>query len=186
VEFDGKEFVFYDPGEVHKAVLSNNPYVESLRYLKNFKGFGGEKEVQHRWGSNERFVSVAHLLTKGAVTGPVDYCFGILDTVSQADTRWSLVYDPRDLCIYLKFHMCPHRQEIHLNEFLGLSRYASMGAQIDSCQERDHMTLRLIRKKENQELMESVFGQLKSEMDFRAKASLMGRMISYSKAHIHQ
>ncbi len=43
-------------------VLSNNPYVKAMRYLGFFKGYGGEMEVLHRQGSQERFVSCVHLL----------------------------------------------------------------------------------------------------------------------------
>lgn len=185
MEFDGKEFVFYPPVEPCKAVLSNNPYEESLRYLMNFRGFGGSQEVQHRSGSNERFVSVAHLLSKGAGTDPVNSCFGILETVSQPDTRWSLVYDPRSLCVYLKFHECPNRQVIHLDDYINRCGDPSLGAEIGACEGTGTIYPKIIRKEENQELMESVFRQLNLELDLRSNKVLIDRMIAYSKAHIH-
>jgi hypothetical protein len=124
------------------------------------------------------------MLTRGAGTGSVDYCFGILDTVSQPDTRWSLVYDPRSLCIYLKFHSCSHRQEIHLDEYLDRPGDLSLGAEMGTCKGRDIIHLRVIRKEENRGLLETVFQQLQSELDLRDKTPLIDRMIDYSSAHI--
>lgn len=184
MEFDGGAFVFYHPDQPHQAVLSNNPYQESLRYLGHFEGFGGMMEVKHRGGSNERFVSVAHLLSKGAGTGPVDYCFGILDTVSQPDTRWSLVYDPQSLCIYLKFQSCSHRQEIHLDEYLDRPGDLSLGTEMGTHKGMDTIHLGVIRKEENRGLMETVFQQLQGELDLRGKTAMIERMIGYSSAHI--
>jgi len=116
-------FELVDPCSFGIPVLSNNAYKESLRYLSMFQGFGGELPVQHRPGSNERFVSVADLLRKegsdkDSWKNPVHRAFSILDTVSQEDTRWSLVYEPRELCVYLKFHSCTYIQKFSLLHIL--------------------------------------------------------------------
>jgi len=87
-------------------VLSNNPYVEAMRYLGFFKGYGGEMEVQHRQGSQERFVSCVHLLNdKYVATDPVSYAFDLLDTVRQRDTQWQFVYDIADLKVICHIHI---------------------------------------------------------------------------------
>jgi len=44
-EFNGSDFDIYFPGKTGFPVLSNNKYNESLKYLTNFKGFGGNLPV---------------------------------------------------------------------------------------------------------------------------------------------
>lgn len=94
-------------------VLSNNPYEKAMRYLGFFKGYGGEMEVQHRPGSQERFVSCVHLL-EGQYAGidPVSYAFDLLDTVRQHDTQWQFIYDIGDRRIICYTHVNSEPYEI--------------------------------------------------------------------------
>ena len=98
--------------EIHRGdelpypVLSNNPYKNSLRYLSFFEGYGGDLNVEHRSGSQERFVSAVWYLDQYKNEAPLEYVFKILETVKQADTRWQFLYDPRKLEIEIKTHDC--------------------------------------------------------------------------------
>ena len=79
-------------------VLSNNPYRNALRYLGFFEGYGGDMSVQHRPGSQERFVSCVDLLGMDhPMIDPVTYAFDLLDRVRQDDTQWQFVYDVNNL-----------------------------------------------------------------------------------------
>lgn len=184
MEYDGRAFVFRNPDKDGYPVLSNNPYTESLRYMKNFKGFGGKMNVQHRPGSNERFVSTAFMLSKTHTGSPVDRCFEILDTVSQPDTRWSLVYDATKLTIYLEFHACSQRQVIQLEEILSFPADLTHGVEVNKCQEMDPAVFSTIEKEENSDLMETVFTRLEGLMDLKHKGPLLRSMISYSNSYI--
>ena len=86
-------------------VLSNNPYLQALRYLGFYAGYGGDMEVMHRQGSQERFVSCVHLLNSdNDVVLPIDFALDLLETVKQNDTRWQFVYDLDNLTITYKTH----------------------------------------------------------------------------------
>ena len=97
--------VIHHGDELPYPVLSNNPYEKAMRYLGFFEGYGGEMEVLHRSGSQERFVSCVHLLNKkDALAPPASYALDLLDTVKQKDTRWQFIYDMTGKKIRYKTH----------------------------------------------------------------------------------
>ena len=87
---------FYEGEEIEYLVLSNNHYENSIKYIKNFQGFGGNLSIPKTNTSNDRFVKTALLLNKledHEKLSKVDYAFQILDSVKQDDTQWSIVYN---------------------------------------------------------------------------------------------
>ena len=184
MEFDGTQFRYYQPDESGYPVLSNNLYPESLRYLQNFQGFGGEQEVQHRPGSNERFVSVASMLSEGKTNDPVRRSFEILDSVAQSDTRWSIVYDAARLTINLKFHSCSDTAEICLDKVLVSADRSTQGADVSHCMQTNPDSFRAISVKENSELIYKVFNHLGEELDLSHRREIFNRLISYSNQYI--
>ena len=94
VEFhDGRSYI-YNGSSLPHPVLSNNHYENSLDYLGNFRGFGGNMEIRQDRSSNGRFVTVASMLKSLEPSYTIgETAFGILDSVSQADTQWSIVYN---------------------------------------------------------------------------------------------
>jgi choloylglycine hydrolase len=93
--------VVYRDSNLPYPVLSNNPYQKALRYLGFFEGYGGDMSIQHRPGSQERFVSCVDLLNNDHdLVDPVDYAFDLLDRVRQNDTQWQFVYDIQAQTIY--------------------------------------------------------------------------------------
>jgi len=100
VEFhDGKTFI-YNGSDLPYPVLSNNHYENSLDYLGNFRGFGGDLEIRPDKSSNGRFVKVATMLENLEPKNSAwEKAFEILDSVSQEDTQWSIVYNITDRTI---------------------------------------------------------------------------------------
>ncbi len=102
IEFiDGKMKVFTG-SELPVRVLSNNTYENSLRYLNRHQGFGGKIAVQHLTGSQERFLWAAGLIKnyrRIRNRSLAAYGHTILDDVRQADTRWSILYQPSAMAI---------------------------------------------------------------------------------------
>lgn len=184
LEFDGKQFTFYHTGETGIPVLSNNPYMESIRYLKMYQGFGGDLLVQHRSGSNERFVSAASMLQACKTGSPIISSFAILDTVSQADTRWSIVYDATSLTIYFKFHNCPEMQQIGLKQVLALDPFATLGTHVSDCTILFPQSWKPVSPEENRELINRVALALEGEMDLDSRKELFHHMASYGKQYI--
>lgn len=108
--------IYYE-NELPYKTLSNNNYKESIRYLGFFEGYGGTMEILHRPGSQERFVSAVSMLDDfKSESDPMNYCFTILNTVKQEDTRWQFVYDPYDLKIHCKTHDSSKTFEIGFKE----------------------------------------------------------------------
>jgi choloylglycine hydrolase len=160
LEFDGTKFNFYHPEKTGIRVLSNNNYSESLKYIENFEGFGGKLPVINRKGSNERFVSVANMLVNYKNQHPADYCFAILDSVKQDDTKWSIVYDITNLRIEFRFHSCSETKVFDFRDVLNLNPFADMGGDIASCNFIDLKGIRHVSKEENTRLINAAFFEL--------------------------
>lgn len=184
MEFNGSRFNFYNSSETGFPILSNNLYRESIRYVKNFQGFGGDLEVHHRPGSNERFVSVASMLSECDRAAPVKSSFAILDTVSQMDTRWSIVYDATNLTIHLRFHDCPELQEISLKQLLAMEGHSTFGADVSDCNLQAPHSFRSITSEENQDMINRVVARLSQEMDLHFKKELLDGLVCYSNQFI--
>lgn len=184
MEFDGSQFTFHHSGETGIPVLSNNLYRESIRYLKKFKGFGGDLAIQHRSGSNERFVSAASMLQAGKDETTISRSFAILDTVSQADTKWSIIYDATSLTIYLKFHKCAGMQQIKLKQVLALDPHTTLGVRVSDCKLLFPQSWKPFSPEENRELINRVVMALEGEMDLVSREELFDRMLRYSKGYI--
>jgi choloylglycine hydrolase len=109
--------VIYRDSDLPYPVLSNNPYQKALRYLGFFEGYGGDMSIQHRSGSQERFVSCVDLLNNDQdLVDPVDYAFDLLDRVRQDDTQWQFVYDIQALRIYCHTKSSDRLFEISFND----------------------------------------------------------------------
>jgi choloylglycine hydrolase len=104
VEFIKGRPVSYSGDSLPFAVLSNDTYEQSLRYLKLHQGFGGERVVSAGPESGERFVRAATALREYQSLGQrplLDHAFVILKSVAQEDTQWSIVYNiPRRLVFF--------------------------------------------------------------------------------------
>jgi len=103
VEFYNNKTYVYNGANLPYPILSNNHYENSLNYLVNFTGFGGDMEVRPDNTSNERFVKAATMLKmEEGKNISRKRTFEILDYVSQKDTQWSIVYDISDKSIHFK------------------------------------------------------------------------------------
>jgi len=103
VEFYNGRRYLYNGENLPYPILTNNHYENSLKYLSNFKGFGGNMEVRSENTSNERFVKVASMLKIGKTKDTSEeFAFNILDYVSQKDTQWSIIYNISNKSIQFK------------------------------------------------------------------------------------
>lgn len=118
IEYYGNKVHVYEGRELPYAVLSNNHYDNSLAYLENFKGFGGNMTLARENTSGERFARAAALTEKLRDTDktpvPAD-AFGILDSVRQEDTQWSIVYDIMAMEIHVRTSACGDVQVVDVN-----------------------------------------------------------------------
>ncbi len=146
--------ILHDDELPHKA-LSNNKYEEALRYLGFFEGYGGDMKIQHRSGSQERFVSTVYMLDKySADKQPAKYCFDILNIVRQTDTRWQFVYDVNDLQIKYSTQDIPEKfsisfeglKKIKHNKF-AISLFGNKHKQVKMTSDRNNEQLKIIQNR---------------------------------------
>lgn len=109
IEFLNGKMVYYTHETLPIKALANSTYAESMAYLEKFKGFGGSRDILFGSQSLDRFVRAANMLKKydpKAQTSPVDYGFDILANVANPTaswgTKWSIVYDIRNLKVYFR------------------------------------------------------------------------------------
>jgi len=159
VEFSGSDFSFYNPDTTNIPILSNNQYKESLKYLKNFDGFGDDLPVLNRPGSKERFVSVANMLVEKQNKSSIDFAFQILDTVKQSDTKWSLVYVIKNLKVYFKLCNCNEVKVFDFKNLLKNQTLLGFGGNLLNCNFLNNNGFYHVNAEENQKLLEKVVFQ---------------------------
>lgn len=156
-EFNGVDFDISFSEKTGLPVLSNNNYNESLKYLTNFQGFGGSLPIKNRKGSNERFVSVANLLNQYKNQHPIAYSYQILDTVKQEDTKWSLVYDIKNLSVSFKFHSCEAVKVFKFKNLVNMENISGLGGNLVDCKLTGNDGLNTVSIEENTFLIQNVF-----------------------------
>ncbi len=106
IEFLGGGMVVHRGDTLPVPALTNSTYDESIDYLQQHAGFGGDLPIPQSNGSLDRFVRVADRLQNYGpqVSAPlVDHAFSALGSVAQGSfTRWTIVYDVSARTIYFK------------------------------------------------------------------------------------
>ncbi len=118
IEFlDGKMIVHTGEG-LPVSALANDTYKNGMRYLKDFSGFGGTKDIPVSSAPLDRFVNAAVALQEFSGEDLIDYSFKILERVKQEDssTQWSIVYDLNNLEVYFKTRNNPELRKFSLQE----------------------------------------------------------------------
>lgn len=121
IEFIDGKTVFHTADDLPVEVLANSTYDESLEYLRKHKDFGGTKEIPSSISSLSRFVRAAYMVRQysdSQAENIVDYAFDILESVSQKKgTKWSIVYDIKNLTIHFKTYDMPRIKTVNLKDF---------------------------------------------------------------------
>jgi hypothetical protein len=104
------------PDMLAKA-LANNTYAASATYLAGFTGFGGAADMPTSTSSLDRFVRASMLAKTTAGTSIPDSAFAILDSVSQSNTVWSIVYALKDGKVHFRTKAVPKVKSVELATF---------------------------------------------------------------------
>ncbi|MBZ0204552.1 MAG: linear amide C-N hydrolase [Ignavibacteria bacterium] len=106
IEFLDGKLVFHKKETMPYQALTNDTYQKSLDNLKRYQGFGGTEVLDNSNVSLERFAKTCTLMRKynpNSGKKAVEYGFEILDEVSAGSyTKWSIVYDIKNLKMYFK------------------------------------------------------------------------------------
>jgi len=124
VEYLAGQLVTHQDSTLPVAVLANDPYDDSLAYLRTIAGFGGRQPIPSGIGSLERVARAASMIrTTPSPADPVERALTILDSVRQPGyTRWSVVYDSAAGTIYYRTDQNPDVRYVSLASFdLGCS-----------------------------------------------------------------
>lgn len=110
IEWIDGERVVYQGNELLAKALTNSNYRQSLAYLKQHQGFGGESPAKESRASLDRFVR-ASLASKRAAESDrwtVEQAFVDLAGAAQGmRTKWSIVYDVRNRRVQFKTKSSP-------------------------------------------------------------------------------
>ncbi|MFC0877576.1 linear amide C-N hydrolase [Saccharicrinis sp. FJH2] len=96
IEFLNGKFVVVKGKDFSIPVCSNIPYYQSLITTKEYKPFGGDKEIPERWDNIPDIIAIANamILDYRSSYNPIDYSFEILKAIGSEDkTQWSIVFD---------------------------------------------------------------------------------------------
>ena len=161
--------------------LTNNSYQNSLKYLRHYKGFGGQRTVSNGTESQERFVRAATLIKIGNKLKEND-AFNILNSVKQADTQWSIVYNLSAKEIHFKTQQIATIRLISLHDFnFENSDEIGIITTHDTTKIKQQFEKYSIDK--NIQLVRTVFGKLikAGEITEDIAAGIQGRIVDYVK-----
>jgi choloylglycine hydrolase len=96
------ELVAHAYGEAPIKVLANTRY---------------DYCVEHGNDPSGRFGKAAEMLKAYSTENPIDYMFSILKNVSQASTKWSLVFDSKSRTLYYRTARNPEIRYVSLTGF---------------------------------------------------------------------
>lgn len=102
-------------------VLTNDIYTDSVEFLNQHEGFGGDQPLPDNTRSLARFARAAQMMQKGSVETlqeAIHYGFEILAQVAQSDyTMWRIVYDAVGGKIYFRTLSNPNIRSIDVSAF---------------------------------------------------------------------
>lgn len=118
IEFIDGKMVVHQGAELAFPVLTNTPYKDALKEVKDDKSAKGT----FRDNSVQRFATACRMVQQYQVNDikeePVDYAFNILKSVSQKTyTKWSIVYDITNKQIYFIANGNTQRKNLSLRNF---------------------------------------------------------------------
>jgi penicillin V acylase-like amidase (Ntn superfamily) len=96
VEFVDGQMVVKDSSEMPAKTLANSTYDESVDYLRNFIGFGGNRPTPTSNVSLDRFARASIMANDYAPeqsTDAVSHAFEILQSVYTVQSKWQAVYE---------------------------------------------------------------------------------------------
>ncbi|MGB7842602.1 MAG: linear amide C-N hydrolase [Salinimicrobium sp.] len=175
IEFIGGKMVVHRGESLPVKALANDSYEDSMQYLQNFSGFGGNKEIPVSTAPLDRFVNAAAGLKEFLGGDPIDYAFDILDRVRQNDstTQWSIVYDLNNSEVYFETQKNRETRTLSLSEIDFDCDSPARFVDIDAVPVDGKLQLRAVSSQENEALINRVW----DEVEFLAPLPLEVRKL---------
>ena len=106
IEFINGKTIIHKNDNIPVKLLCNNQYSNDLDTLKLYKGFGGNRDIDLTNKSEKnRIVSGAEMLQfnkHNPAESDVNYAFDILKQLDFGITKWSIVYDVKNMKMYYR------------------------------------------------------------------------------------
>jgi penicillin V acylase-like amidase (Ntn superfamily) len=122
VEFIDGRMASHTGKDLPHKLITNDTCDTSLAFLAQHEGFGGIRPIrQGSQNSLDRFAIAADRLKAyqpdGSSQSAIEYAFGTLAAVRQGQaTKWSIVYDLKDLEIHYKTERCKETRIVRLKD----------------------------------------------------------------------
>jgi len=122
VEFIGGKMVSHTGEQLPHKLITNDTCDSSLAFLAQHEGFGGTKAIRRgSHASLDRFVVATERLRayrpEDSKQSPIQYAFDTLAAVRQGSaTKWSIVYDLKNLEFHYKTERCPQARTVRLKD----------------------------------------------------------------------
>ncbi|MBN2185016.1 MAG: linear amide C-N hydrolase [Candidatus Krumholzibacteriota bacterium] len=184
IEFIDREIRTYSGEQMIVPVLTNNSYENSLGYLHDHKGFGGEIIVSGGPESPVRFVRAATLI-KEYLHRPdqsiVNSAFFILESVKQTDTQWSIAYNITDREIQFRTIDSQVIRSISLKEY-GFEEGEMISPISSGGNEGAEPGFEKYSDRENDRMLKTVFEKLskKGELSEASAEAFLDRLLDYN------
>jgi choloylglycine hydrolase len=118
IEFLDGKMVVSTGDSMPAPTLTNSTYQDSVGYLEQFQGFGGDLTIPDTTGSLDRFVIASALSVEKAGGTIPDAAFTITDSVSQGDfSKWNIVYDLETRTAHFRTLASPAVKTVSLADF---------------------------------------------------------------------
>ena len=116
-EYLDGELVLTSGADLVVPTLTNDTYAESVAYLAEHVGFGGELPIPTSQSSLDRFVR-ASALARAEVAGDLQAAaFSVLDSVYNDSSQWNLVYLPGQSRVAFRTRARPEIRTVDLSDF---------------------------------------------------------------------
>ncbi|REK30607.1 MAG: linear amide C-N hydrolase [Planctomycetota bacterium] len=117
IEFLDGEMVAHRGEDLPVRVLTNTAYERSLKWIENYRGFGGDRPLDGRFRGSRFCRTAEHLRQDDGEQDPLAFAFATLDTAAQGSyTKWSVVYDADAAKIHFRTRRADATRVIDLAE----------------------------------------------------------------------
>ncbi len=167
--------------ELKYGVLTNDSYDTCLLYLEQHEGYGkGKKKITYTNISIDRFVVTVDAIRKmNRKELHETEIFNILDLTKYEDTKWQIVYEPREQKIYYKSQRVNQLQVIDMKKIDFQNKIIRTVMNIDA----NHSEFEMFDANRNYELMEQFFRNLRvSIINRKNQERRLLEMAQYVKA----
>ena len=182
IEFLNGGFIYYTDENMPVKVLTNSTYEQGIRSWNHQK-----HRKSNQYSGARRFVHTAELLYKYSAdkpTDPVGYTFNVLGIVSQGSfTKWSIVYDIKNLAIYFRTYSNQKIRHIALQHFDFSCKSSVLVLNINNDLSGDVTDSFLeYTQEDNRLLVENIFRSI--SLNDMIRQEILGKAVTYPDENI--